>query len=231
MATFNVSTPEQLTRLQRTLERRNRECLQTGSARALSRTAARVKRGLPRRMRQVIDRPVPFTVNRSATFFIGADARDPIRNQQSVVAFQRIQSAYLNPIIVGETLTELYDQTPILEPVLTNLRRAAVRRELGVRITANGNVRNLAETLRRARANTEFVFEITRSGGRLPPGIYFRNKQRNGRGRGLFTLWVAKQRSERPAQFDFSGISHEIFVDNWEDIFSEELQRCYSRTR
>ena len=168
-------------------------------------------------MPRYIDRPTRFTVN--GIRFQSARRSEPIREQKSAVFIQETQSAYLNPLIRGETLTELYGRSPIISPVTGNLSRRGYR--LGIRLNRSGNVPGLNRGKIQRVIDDPRTFEVDLPGtSDLSPGIYIRTRS------GIDKLFSYSRDTRREAIFPFPELALRVYDRDFPGLYRDALREC-----
>lgn len=200
------------------LSKRYERCIKQASATSLSRIAGRARKQQQKLMPRYISDPTPFTVR--GVRFTGAKRSEPISKMCSAVYINKTQSAYLNPLIVGETLTELYNRSPIISPVTSNLAKKGYG--IGVKLNKFGNIPALKSGKIQKVIDHPNTFVIDLPGnGQLSAGIYYRNK--NGTIDKLFSF---DRDSRREAQYPFSDIALDVWDDGFADLYRDSLRDC-----
>lgn len=200
-------------------------------AETLSVAAFRGRKAIQAGMPDQLHNPTKQMMSNAAHFVKQAEAKDGIDKMQALVYLSPWANEVLRPNILGETIYELYGNSEVLVPHISNLQRPEVTRKLGKIVNAAGNLIKFQDRgLDKIRSKTEYVFEIdTNAHPWLRKGGYFRNKQRNGKGKGLFTLWTFKESAERKAKLDYFGLGTSVYASSIQKEWPIQLQKQIAR--
>lgn len=181
-------------------------------ARANNESARKIKARLTQEIPRHFDRPTPFTVDSVRVIPVKRGGR--LSQMQMTIHLAPIQSEYMRPSILGETVTEQFGRSPFLVPVLANIQRFG--RDLGLVLDQFGNINDLRNGVLSGLLNNPRVF-FAGDDGSLEPGVYVRVDDVPA------ALFVQRRQQTYDAIFPFHEISlkvyRECFPDAWRNSF------------
>ena len=223
MTTYTISGGRKNTNIGKLISKRYRDCI-TGDAKksALNRTAFSIQKDMKVQMPKHLDKPTKQTIN-SLRVLRAGDRRNTTEDS-AFVYFPEFSSEYINPNIVGESITELYGESPIIRWNLQAFRDRRVAKILGIRISrVSGNIVGLrSRNLRQNAIDNPNTFELRFAQDGKLPGLYLRI------GDEIITIWTYVDRSPRKAIFPFPQIAarqyKKVFPENWRKSLKECLE-------